>query len=87
MLWPAPLVKDRFVFLTLALGAQSVEDVVGVVHNCTPHEDGYRLGIRFRLESQLQLDAPLVRQSVQRIYRASRGAVMTLAPPDGEALP
>ncbi|MEM1231652.1 MAG: PilZ domain-containing protein [Pseudomonadota bacterium] len=86
VLWPSPLVKDRLVFLTLALGAQSVEDVVGVVHNCTSHEDSYRLGIRFRLESELQLDAPLVRQNVQRIYRASRGTVMALAAPGNDPL-
>lgn len=66
-------------FLNLALGSHTVEDLVGVVHNCTAHEEGYRLGILFRIESKLQLDAPLIRQLVERMYRQSQGPQIELA--------
>lgn len=80
LLWPQALAKDRQVFLNLALGTHTVEDLVGVVHTCTPHEEGYRLGILFRIESELQLDAPLIRQLVERMYRQSQGPRIGLAP-------
>lgn len=67
LLWPQPLAKDRTVFLNIACGSEVVQDLVGVVHNCTPHPDGYRLGILFRPESSLQLDSSLVRERLQNL--------------------
>lgn len=57
-----PLSKDQLVYLTLthpgaaASTTMALERVIGVVHNCLVHDQGYRCGIRFRTESSLQFD-------------------------------
>jgi hypothetical protein len=51
-----PLVKDQLVFLKLADGEETIERLVGVVHNCLGQVSGYRCGIRFRTQSALQFD-------------------------------
>ena len=44
------------VFLTLKLGSTQLERIIGVVHNCLNLKSGYRCGIRFRTQSDLQFD-------------------------------
>lgn len=51
-----PLPKDQLVFLNLDHDTVSLERVIGVVHNCLAHSGGYRCGIRFRTQSELQFD-------------------------------
>ena len=51
---------DRFVFVTLQCGSIKAEKVVGVVHNSTRGDFGFRSGIRFRTQSQMQQDAERV---------------------------
>ena len=51
-----PLSREQVVFLTLKLGSMQLERIIGVVHNCLDLKDGYRCGIRFRTQSELQFD-------------------------------
>ena len=51
-----PLPKDQLVFLSLDHDSVCVERVIGVVHNCLAHTGGYRCGILFRTQSDLQFD-------------------------------
>ena len=64
-----PLAKHRTVFVNLSRGPLSAENLVGVVHNCTAHELGHRLGIRFRTESELQLDRPVALAGLTALYQ------------------
>ncbi|MFK7913197.1 MAG: PilZ domain-containing protein [Pseudomonadales bacterium] len=74
---PTPLAKQRTVFITLSRGPLSAENLVGVVHNCTEHELGYRLGIRFRTESELQLDRPVALANLAALYQQTMGQLET----------
>ena len=65
-----PLPKDQIVFLSLDDGNQTVERVVGVVHNCLDQDGGFRCGIRFRTQSSLQFDRELVEQHLRALERA-----------------
>ena len=76
LLWPNSLAKQRTVFLSLRQGELAIENLVGVVHNCTPHERGYRLGIRFRTDSELQLDSGLVAEHLQGLYEQMLGPTL-----------
>ena len=38
----------------------SVDNIIGVVHNCIAQQDGFRCGIQFRTRSELQFDKDLV---------------------------
>ncbi len=51
-----PLPREQVVFLTLKLGTTQLERIIGVVHNCLALESGFRCGIRFRTQSELQFD-------------------------------
>ncbi len=51
-----PLPREQVVFLTLKHGETQLERVTGVVHNCLDLKSGYRCGIRFRTQSELQFD-------------------------------
>ena len=62
-----PLPKDQLVFLTLDHGPISLERVVGIVHNCLARSAGYRCGILFRTQSELQFDRPLVEDALARM--------------------
>lgn len=70
-----PLPKDQLVYLSLEHpGARTeplmtLERVIGVVHNCLNHAEGYRCGIRFRTESTLQFDRHHVEASLDEIER------------------
>jgi len=79
-----PLDKDRRLFISLRWEEICLENVVGVVHNCIPHEPpphddppedygkrpGYRCGIRFRTRSELQLDQHQIEADLMRLERA-----------------
>lgn len=79
-----PLDKDRRLFISLRWEEIRLENVVGVVHNCIPHEPppagappedggnrhGYRCGIRFRTRSELQLDQQQVEVDLMRLELA-----------------
>lgn len=70
-----PLPKDQLVYLTLEHPRPlpettvTLERVIGVVHNCLNHAEGYRCGIRFRTESALQFDRNHVEASLAEIER------------------
>ena len=51
-----PLPREQVVFLTLKLGSTQLERIIGVVHNCLDLKGGFRCGIRFRTQSDLQFD-------------------------------
>ena len=51
-----PLPLQQVVFLTLKHGATQLERIIGVVHNCLDLKSGFRCGIRFRTQSELQFD-------------------------------
>ena len=59
MVVPQSLPKDATVYLSLFNGAIRVDNIVGVVHNCTALTQGFRCGIQFRTCSNLQLDREL----------------------------
>ena len=50
------LPKDATVYVSLFNGSRRVDNIVGVVHNCTLLGKEYRCGIQFRTCSDLQLD-------------------------------
>lgn len=55
-----PLPREQVVFLTLKLGSTQLERIIGVVHNCLDLKSGYRCGIRFRTQSDLQFDKAVI---------------------------
>ena len=59
-----PLPKDALVFITLCSGALKLDNVIGVVHNCTAVTGGYRCGIQFRTDSELQMDPVMTEQEL-----------------------
>ena len=70
-----PLPKDALVYVSLASGDLRVTDVLGVVHNCCSCPGGYRCGIQFRTNSDLQLDQALTEQELcilEARYKASQ---------------
>ena len=50
----------------------ALERVIGVVHNCLVHNQGYRCGIRFRTESLLQFDRNHVEAALAELETALR---------------
>ena len=76
LLLAEPLPKDKTVFVHLECGNASLDDVVGVVHNSLPHEDGYRCGIRFRTQSNARFDRQAVRFQVG--LRLCQGSISQL---------
>ena len=62
-----PLPKDKLVFLSLDHDNVCVERVIGVVHNCLAHTGGYRCGILFRTQSELQFDREQVEAGLARL--------------------
>ena len=55
-----PLPKDALVYLTITGKSQHIDNIVGIVHNCTSQAQGYRCGIQFRTTSALQDDQDFV---------------------------
>jgi hypothetical protein len=62
-----PIPKDQLVYLTLEIGEEALERVIGVVHNCLSQPRGFRCGILFRTQSGLQFDREQVEASLLRI--------------------
>lgn len=62
-----PLEKEKQIFLTLRCGAVSLDNVIGVVHNCISQRDGYRCGIQFRTRSDLQFDKEMVESALLQL--------------------
>ena len=56
MVLDQPLPKDSTVIIAIAGAGQRLENLIGVVHNCTSSSDGFRCGIQFRTRSDLQHD-------------------------------
>lgn len=59
-----PLPKHSLVFMTLQSSTRRLDEIVGVVHNCTAFAEGYRCGIQFRTDSSMQFDQDLVRATL-----------------------
>lgn len=55
-----PLPREQVVFLTLKCGTTQLERIIGVVHNCLDLKTGFRCGIRFRTQSELQFDRAVI---------------------------
>ncbi len=51
-----PLPKDATVFVSLLGAGHRLDNVIGIVHNCSSQKNGYRCGVQFRTGSQLQED-------------------------------
>ena len=59
-----PLDKEKQIFLSLKCGDVRLDNVIGVVHNCIAHDNGYRCGIQFRTRSDLQFDKDQVERAL-----------------------
>ncbi len=59
-----PLPIEAVVYLSLNGWCGHVDNVVGVVHNCSGQQTGYRCGIRFRTGSQFQNEPCEVEQQL-----------------------
>ncbi len=64
-----PLPKDQVVFLSLDDGQQTLDRVIGVVHNCLDQDGGFRCGILFRTQSSLQFDREMVEKQLRVMER------------------
>lgn len=64
-----PLPKHQLVFVSLDHGEISLPRVIGVVHNCLCRASGYRCGILFRTQSDLQFDKVQVESELARMER------------------
>ena len=73
-----PLPKDQLVFMSLDDGNNTLDRVIGVVHNCLSQASGFRCGIRFRTQSGLQFDQDLVEAELARL----EATLSALAEPD-----
>lgn len=62
-----PLPNEQVVFLTLKHGSTQLERIIGVVHNCLDTQAGYRCGIRFRTQSELQFDKAVTEDQLARL--------------------
>jgi hypothetical protein len=62
-----PLPKDQLVFVSLDHGDISLPRVIGVVHNCLCRASGYRCGILFRTQSDLQFDKVQVESALAQM--------------------
>lgn len=59
-----PICKDTKLYLKLQSPEINIDNVIGVVHNCVPMDNGYRCGIQFRTGSALQNDQRNVEESL-----------------------
>ncbi|MEM7099775.1 MAG: hypothetical protein AAF541_16020 [Pseudomonadota bacterium] len=62
-----PLPKDCTVYLTVASGDLKIDNLIGVVHNCISQRNGYRCGIQFRTQSNLQFDQEQVECTLRQL--------------------
>jgi hypothetical protein len=75
VLCPQALVRQHTVFLSVACAQLRVDQLVGIVHNCVHQGERYRIGIRFRLNSQLQRDRSLTERLLSCLEAAALAAV------------
>lgn len=64
-----PLPREQVIYLTLKLGATQLERIIGVVHNCLNLKSGYRCGVRFRTQSDLQFDRAAIENELVALER------------------
>ena len=69
----APLPREQVIYLTLKLGATQLERIIGVVHNCLNLKSGYRCGVRFRTQSNLQFDRAAIEDELVALERRLEG--------------
>ena len=62
-----PLPKDSTVYVSLYSAELKLDNVIGVVHNCTSLRTGYRCGIQFRTCSHLQMDQAFTEQELEAL--------------------
>ncbi len=71
-----PIAKDKRIFISLRHGPRVLENVVGVVHNCIPHNGRFRCGIQFRTRSETQFDKDWVERvllDLECVFNDARG--------------
>ena len=68
-----PLPREQVIYLTLKLGATQLERIIGVVHNCLTLKSGYRCGVRFRTQSDLQFDRAAIEDELAALDRQLAG--------------
>lgn len=71
----SPLPREQVVFLTLKCGTTQLQRIIGVVHNCLDLKSGYRCGIRFRTQSELQFDKAAIEDQLAALERRLVGSV------------
>lgn len=64
VLLPHPVDKEKHVYVAMRYSELALDSVVGIVHNCVPQNDEYRIGIQFRTQSALQLDRTAVEREL-----------------------
>jgi hypothetical protein len=69
MIIDQPLPKDSTVFLSLTSCAAKIENIIGVVHNCTSLTHGYRCGVQFRTASELQYDQRHIEENLRALEK------------------
>lgn len=62
-----PLNSEQVVYLTLKHGGTHLPRLIGVVHNCVTLETGFRCGIRFRPQSDLQFDSVMIEAQLAQL--------------------
>ncbi len=62
-----PLPKDAIVFLSITGATLQVNNVIGVVHNCTSIDVGYRSGIQFRTTSEFRDDQDAIENQLNML--------------------
>ena len=75
-----PLPHDCQVYINLIGYGHSVLDLVGVVHNCTSTQIGFRCGIQFRPSSELQNDASRAMESLSKLEQVIKQQSLVLDP-------
>ena len=68
----SPLKERKSVYVTLQVGDLRLDNLVGVVHNCCQQDGGFRSGIRFRTQAELQTDRFLVETILGRMEDLAR---------------
>ena len=62
-----PIPVESTVYLTIACGDLKIDNLIGVVHNCISQRNGYRCGIQFRTQSNLQFDGKQVECTLKQL--------------------
>lgn len=60
-----PLAIEKVVYVMLNNGRMRLENVVGIVHNCIAQAQGFRCGVQFRTNSELQFDKRHIEHELQ----------------------